>query len=371
VTWLSWHERSERLASDAHTHARLGDHERALSLFAAAAEAESHALEELDVSKVRTVGITTVSAVSLWFKARQFAPAEQLALRWLASVHLPQFAVEQLRNLLQGIWTAQTIGSAGVSFLPGQVFVSVKGGQTVTGGAPLDLIIEKVQTVQALFYRTIEYMKGVPHRKRGAPSIDIQESCKPWLFQAPAGSYQFSVAIQEPLQPDFFKDAGPQPEHVALHFLSILQASSEDPNVQLPELVRSEDYRGTFLKLARNLAPTGKNFSQVEVRAADESQGISLGPENRKAINRVLRPPRTPLAETEEQAAEELHGVLRALNLEKDWLEVLMDGHIVHIDGLSETVDDTIGPMVNRPVIVQAKRKAKGGWQFVDIESED
>jgi hypothetical protein len=157
---------------------------------------------------------------------------------------------------------------------------------------------------------------------------------------------------------------------VALHFLSILQASSEDPADQLPELVHSEEYRSTFLKLARNLAPTGKNFSQVEVRSADDSQGISLGPENRKAINRVLRP-KKPQPEMEGQPTEELRGVLRALNLEKDWLEVLMGTGIVHVDGLSEAVDDVIGPMVNRPVIVQAKRKARGGWLFLDIEPED
>jgi len=370
VSWLSWHQISEQLASDAHARARLGDYERARALFAAAAEAENSALEALDESKTRTVGITVVSAVSLWFKARQYVQAEQSALRWLASSHLPRFAIEQLRALLQGIWTAQTIGSAGISFLPGQVFVSVRGGQTVNGGAPLDLIIEKVQTVQALFYRTIEYMKGVPHRKHGAPSIEIQQACTPWLFQAPAGSYQFSVAIQEPRQSDFFRDAGPQPEHVAQRFLSILQASSEDPAVQLPELVSSEEYRNTFLKLTRNLAPTGKNFSQVEVRAADESQGIALGPENRKAINRVLRP-RSPQPEPAGQAPEELHGVLRALNLEKDWLEVLIDDQTVHVDGLGEAVDDVIGPMVNRPVIVQARRTRAGRWQFVDIELDD
>jgi hypothetical protein len=134
VSWLSWHQISEQLASDAHARARLGDYENARALFAAAAEAENSALEALDGSKTRTIGITVVSTVSLWFKARQYVQAEQLALRWLASSHLPRFAVEQLRALLQGIWTAQTIGSAGISFLPGQVFVSVRGGQTVTGG---------------------------------------------------------------------------------------------------------------------------------------------------------------------------------------------------------------------------------------------
>lgn len=370
MSWLSWHEKSERLASDAHVCARRGERGRALRLFAEAAEAESRALDELDVAKTRTLGITTVSAVSLWFKARQFSRAEQLAHRWLSSLKLPQFAVDQARSLLQAVWTAQAMGDASVSFLPGQVFVSVKGGQTVIGGAPLDLIVEKVQTVQALFYRTIEFMKNVPHRKHGAPSIDIQEACRPWLFQAPAGSYQFSVAIQEPRQPDFFRDAGPQPEQVAVHFMSILKASSEDPADQLPELVQSEEYRSTFLKLARNLAPTGKNFSQVEVRGADEIQGISLGPENRKVINRVLRP-NAPKTGRQEETTVELRGVLRALNLEKDWLEVLVDGQIVHVDGLNEAVDDVIGPMVNRPVIVQAKRKTKGGWQFQDIEPED
>ena len=104
MSWLSWHEKSERLASDAHVCARRGERERALRLFAEAAEAESRALDELDVAKTRTLGITTVSAVSLWFKARQFSRAEQLALRWLSSLKLPQFAVDQARSLLQAVW---------------------------------------------------------------------------------------------------------------------------------------------------------------------------------------------------------------------------------------------------------------------------
>ena len=369
MSWLSWHEKSERYASDAHVCLARGELDRATHLFAEAASAEAQALEVLDRSKGRTLGITTVSIASLWFKARDFSRAEQTALHWLSSGQLPTFAIEQLRNLLQAVWAAQAMDNAGVSFLPGQVFVSVKGGQTVTGGAPLDLVIEKVQTVQAFFYRTIEYIKRVPHRMRGSPSLEIQEACRPWLFQAPAGSYQFSIAIQEPRQPDFFKDAGPQPEQIASHFMSILKASSEDPSDQLSDLVDSEDYRSTFLKLARNLAPTGKNFSAVEVRKAEDAQGLSLGPENRKAINRVLRPKRANV-ESPVDRETELRGVLRALNLEKDWLEVLVDDAIVHIDGLNDAVDDVIGPMVNRPVVVQVSKK-KGGWRFLDIESQD
>ncbi|MBE9014234.1 hypothetical protein IQ250_29010, partial [Pseudanabaenaceae cyanobacterium LEGE 13415] len=50
-----------------------------------AAECEVRALEALDVTKTRTLGVIVVSAVSLWFKAEEFDIAERLAYRWLAS----------------------------------------------------------------------------------------------------------------------------------------------------------------------------------------------------------------------------------------------------------------------------------------------
>lgn len=371
MSWLVWHEESEKLASEAHVSVRRGEREQAKRLFAKAAEAESNALLALDRSKTRTFGITAVSAVSLRYKANHVLEAEKLALQCLASNELPAFATEQIRTLLQTIWAELAMHAAGLSFLPGQVLVSVKGGQTIPGGAPLDLIVEKVQTVQALFFRTIEFLKGIPHRKRGAPSLDIQEACRPWLLQTAPGSYQFAVAVQEPRQPDFFKDAGPQAEEVAHHFLAILKASSEDPASELPKLVPAKDYRSTFLKLARNLAPTGKNFSQIEVRSTDDIKGgVSLGPENRKSINQVLRPPQTHF-EVDAEPEIELRGILRGLHLEKDWLELLIEGQIVHVDELPEAVDDVIGPMVNRPVKVQARRTKKDRYRFTDIETDD
>lgn len=370
MSWLDWHKESERFASEAHLLMRRGDVVRARDFFLRAAEAENQALLSLDATKVRTLGIITVSAVSLLFKAGSYSEAESLTIKGLAANNLPPFAEEQLKSLLQAVWNSKAMETAGVSFLPGQVMVSVKGGEVIVGGAPLDLIVEKVQTVQALFYRTIEFMKGSPHRKRGAPSAEIQDACRPWLLQAPAGSYQFSVAIQEPKQADFFRDAGPKADQVALHFMSILKAASEDPEQQLQELVPEEDYRSTFLKLARSLAPTGKQFSQLEVRSAGDIQGIALRPENRKSINQVLRA-KTAVADSATETHVELKGVLRGLHLEKDWLEVLVEGEVLHVDGLNEAIDDVIGPMVNRRVVVQTKKDNKGRLRFVDIERDD
>ena len=48
-------------------------------------------------------------------------------------------------------------------------------------------------------------------------------------------------------------------------FLAILRASSEDPAGALNEIVPNDEYRTTFLKLTRNLAPTGKLFGRMEI----------------------------------------------------------------------------------------------------------
>jgi hypothetical protein len=63
-------------------------------------------------------------------------------------------------------------------------------------------------------------------------------------------------------------------------------------------------------------------------------------------------------------------GILRALHLDKDWLEVASDGKSVRILGLKDAVDDVIGPMVNRSVIVRVVRSGKVN-RFVDIELDE
>ena len=366
MSWAELHSESERLAIEARSAMRARDFGRAFDLYKRAAEFEWQALDQLDPSKVRTRGITAVSAVALWFKAGEYNLAEQQAHSMLADPHIPDFAREGLRNLVQAIWTESSKREAGVAFVPGQVMVSVKGGEVVTGGAPLDLIVDKVQTIQAMFYRTIEFMNGVSHRRAGRPAKELQDACRPWLFQAAPGSYQFSVAIQKPAQPDFFKQ-DIKPERIAQHFLEIVGASSGEDTAELAKVVPDEKYRSTFLKLARNLAPTGKTFERIELHASGETRPVALGVGSRANINQQLRMlPGTPTAVG--AVIEELRGILRAVHLDKDWLDVVVDGVSVHVVGLQDTVDDVIGPMVNRSVIVRVVRIPRRRPKFTDIE---
>src|SRR3990172_9195572 len=120
MTWVELHSESERLAIEAQLALNARAVSRATELYKRAAELEQKALDQLDVSKTRTRGITAVSAVALWFKAREYVLAEQLAHSMLADPHIPEFAREELRNLVQAIWTESSMQKAGVAFVPGQ-----------------------------------------------------------------------------------------------------------------------------------------------------------------------------------------------------------------------------------------------------------
>jgi hypothetical protein len=168
MSWSDLHSKSERLAEAAHQAGRAGNSRLAADLFSQAARSEADALLELGSDKPRTYGVTAVSAVALWYKAGDLQEAERLAYVAAAARQLPAFAAGEIRALLQAIWNEAAQREAGVSFAPGQVLISVKGGDVVRGGAPLDLIVEKAQAVQKhlLSHRRIRSRYAAP--KKGA-----------------------------------------------------------------------------------------------------------------------------------------------------------------------------------------------------------
>jgi hypothetical protein len=247
MNWGNRHEESEHLATYAEQAARSGDRLKAEALYRDAAAAEAAALETVPLEKTRTRGITAVSMVALSYKGRDYASAESQAHVLLAEGKLPVFAKLQLRDLLNVIWTAAAAEEAGVRFVSGDVLVSVKGGEVVHGGAPLDLIIRKVEGIQAVLFRTAEMLLGKPFRRRGPAPVDLQSMFRPWLFQAPAGSYQFAVRVQEPAQMDFWEAERPKVDTVTHTFFRVLRATATDPSGELPTVVADPEYRAAFL----------------------------------------------------------------------------------------------------------------------------
>lgn len=374
MSWIDHHSKSEELAAQAEYERKRGSAERAVHLFRQAAEEETSALRYVDASKARTYGITAVSAASLWYKAHEPKMAEQVAHNSLSSGILPAFASQQLKQLLQAIWSDEIRANSGVEFTKGEVLVSVSGGDVVYGGAPLDMILQKVRDVRGIFFRTIELLLHQPLRRKGEPSLEIQEQCRPWLFQAPAGSYQFAVRIEKPRQLAMFPTGMPEIDEITQTFMEIVRASAEESGERLKEIVPDPEYRSTFLKMTRNMAPTGKSFGKMEIKAADELMvdSVVLTPESRQLISEIIRPPRKS-TEKEESSPTQIHGVLRNLSLDSDWLEVVLPGgdrEKIRVLETGEMIDDIIGPMVNRRVVVDVFMK-RGKPYFRDIQLDD
>jgi hypothetical protein len=379
MNWDRYHTQSERLAAEAELARRSADPRQAEELYRQAASAEAQALEHVPSDKVRTRGITAISAVALWYKGREYARAERLAYHYLAAGELPRFAEAQLRELLNVIWSAEAAQTVGVRFVPGDVFVSVKGGQVIHGGAPLDLIVRKVEGIQAVLFRTVEMLLDRPFRRHGAPAADIQAMFRPWLFQAPAGSYQFAVRVQEPEQRELWEVDRPRIDALTSTFFSILRAAATDPETKLASIVADAQYLEAFLGLSRNLAPTGKTFELLEVRDAGSPADpvASFAVDTRQQINtalRKVRPPRPP-ASTEEPVT--LRGILRAVHLDEDWLEIVPEvpsqdsaSPNIRVEDAVEALDDVVGPMVNRKVILSAVRRGQR-YLYRDIEPDE
>lgn len=370
MSWINYHTKSEHFAAEAEAAVYQGKVDLSIELYKAAAEAETIALDFIDITKVRTLGISIVSAVSLWYKAHDYKKAQNIAYRWMNSPDLPSFAIEQLQILLQTMWSNDARAEAGVNFSRGDIIVAVKGGQIITGGAPLDLIVRKVEGIQSLYYRAAEFLSNLPLRKHGPACADIQKMYKPWLFQTAPSSYQFVVAIQEPQQKELFVSGTPKGVDISDTFMKILRFAIDDPDKALTSIVPDPEYRGIFLKLARNLAPSGEVFEKLEVRSSLETKPVTFGGDVRQAISETIRrqfPKSLPKGEAKEVV---LRGVLRGVHLDKDWLEIVSDGASILIKEVGEAVDDVVGPMVNHAVIVQAI-KNKERYTLIDIQAEE
>lgn len=371
MSWNDHHTKSEKLAAEAAMLVNSGQHERSGALFLDAAAEELLAFRSLDVSKVRTRGITAVSAVALSYKGHDYAHAEQTAYLCLASGNLPTFAEAELRNLLQMIWTTSSAEKAGIRFVQGDVLVSVKGGRVIHGGAPLDLIVRKVEGIQAVLFRTVEMLLERPFRRHGQPEVDVQSMFKPWLFQAPAGSYQFAVRMQEPEQMGLWENERPKLEQVTTKFFQVLKASANDADAELRSVVPNDQYRAAFINLTRNLSPVGSSFDRLEIRDASNPAEpiVTLEPETRGALNRELRKIK-PVSQQSLDEPLSIPGILRAVHLDKDWLEVLSSAapsESVHVTEAGDALDDVVGPMVNRRVLVSVFKRGDK-YIFRDIE---
>jgi len=277
---------------------------------------------------------------------------------------------KQLDDLVQTLYVERDKQRLQGAFLPGSVTVAVQGGEVLRGAAPLDLIVDRVKTLQSIFFRVAEWQRGKPLRRKGPAPRDVTDCFEPWLVQEAPGSFQFSVAVKVSGQQEIFGQHHLDAEILGRKFLDVVMTVASDVSGEdSKQLIPDDDYRATFRKLVRSLAPTDKSFDAVTLAAREHpDERIVLDDDTRSRLDSVLKREILGVIRSPDETLTELTGVLRALDLNSDWLKLDVEGKLVKVKGLSQAVDDLIGPLVNRSVVVSAISNPQGALTFVDIK---
>jgi hypothetical protein len=113
------HRQAEMLTAQAEELVSQGLQEEASSLYLRAAAEEAQAFEHIPVARSRTRGIIAVSTVVLYRRAQALGEAIRHAHGYLALGDLPDFAREQLEELLIEAVQEQRLLGSGRSQAPG------------------------------------------------------------------------------------------------------------------------------------------------------------------------------------------------------------------------------------------------------------
>lgn len=358
MSWKEHHRASEVFAARAEQALRHDESDAARELYAHAAAAEERAASDLDRSKRRTLGISVVSAVALHYKSEDFCQAQSVAYHWLAAGLLPEFAVRQLRFLLETMWAEEGRDLTGVQFAARRLLVSAQGGEVLPGGARLDLIAATLKQVSTLLQRTAELLHGAPFRSRGQPNAYIKENVRPWILQTAPGSFQFAVALQQPDRVAHLPTRDSFQSNVVDRSVAILATALAGSDRGFRDDVPDPRYRGAILKLARDLSPSGMTDARLLLRstdAASRDHEVILDSETHRAFDDAFRRHEAEgLEEEEELFQTQLVGRLRAVDLNKHWLELTRENGTVRVVDIADDAQDRVAGFVNEQVVVVA-----------------
>lgn len=374
------HEQAQEIAAAAGRLLVTGEVAEARRQYGLAADLELRAVDQVPREKRRTWGILAVSAAALLYKAHRHDEAENAIYSFLVQRDVPPSARQQLRDILEVIWDERAL-PPGYEYSGDEFLVTLRGGEVGSGTAPLDLVIEKNTEFRGLTTRAVEWQSRRPFRMSGPADALVAERVQARATQAVAGSYRFTVRLVAPAQEPLFADLPTvSVKGVADAVFTLIRHATSgraESARELKRLVPDEQYRSTMLKLVRSIVPSGKRVGEVEItritKGPEEEPvrtSVTLTKDSRGPVAEMLKA--TSTKEGTDEHVEIIRGTLRAVHLDKDWLIVVQDdGTAIKCEGAGASVDDILGPLVNRPVILRAHRRGFGRRLFLeDIEPD-
>jgi hypothetical protein len=345
---LEPHVRAERLMAEGDSRLASGDAAAANELYGEAARLEEEVFFSTPEDLRKTRGAVAVSVAALYRKAGLLDQAARAAHQFLSQPGLPDFARKSLLDIALEAENRRLVGAAGATIGTDSFVVSLRGNAILPGGlAPLDTVAQKYEQFRNLVVRIGEWVDNRPFRDKGGPPDELLRLVTPLVSPAGVGSHRFELRLQANLQLPLFAESAAN--RIGREFFSILEIASTEGEL---EIIADPNYRSTFLRMVRNLAPSGRDLAEIEVSRTRTADSAVLRPQVRRAIEtRIRRERRARRAEL--PAETERYGVLRALHLDEGWIVLVENGEEQKCwIGDEKVIDDVVGPLVNHHVEV-------------------
>ena len=95
------------------------------------------------------------------------------------------------------------------------------------------------------------------------------------------------MRFQRPVQLSLFQETLPKIEEITQQFMHIVRTATQEERENLEQIIPDPAYRSGFVKMSRDLAPTGKTFNKLEITSNTDVDAppVILLPESREILN--------------------------------------------------------------------------------------
>lgn len=263
------HEQAMQLADDAFLLKMQKQNERAVFLLQQAANLEMEAANALPNSpdSEPSRSILYRSAASLAYDAADYRLADRLIAFGLTGFPPPEIERE-LKNLYEDVNFMRHAEARGVEISDDGFIMTVAGNSTSYGGALLEDVIGRLNSLRTTFYRTVERLMGVEFRTHGQAQAIIRKHYDLYLKAQVPGSFGVYVQLgfpdpQLPLLPDLAPQKPVDPTELINEVMACLDLWEKQETDRLRERINDEVYFDNFVGLVTQLAPDGEDVSSV------------------------------------------------------------------------------------------------------------
>jgi len=200
------------------------------------------------------------SAATLARDCGRFAEAEKLIYKALAG-EPPAEIVSELQDLLEQVSFHRHLELRGVELGEEEIQMAITGKSVGFGMAPTDVFLSRVQSTEALLYRTAERKLNRPYRDRGRRDTQLAQNLELYMSVPRAACFAVTFRVGGARQQSLpgFSPA----EAVIDELLDCLQLYTQGDEAQLKERIREDAYYRNFVGLARSLQPDGAKVNMV------------------------------------------------------------------------------------------------------------